>query len=146
MWILYVLFLPPISLSPSPEAWPWQQQQRPWQEPAGAKTLRKGNIPPQFDQSLLLLSSASRPKIGAGTEVHRVRSVSGHKIKGETIGNWKILRRLWREEALFLNFTGKSHKVMYEILGSPVGCVFLGLFSISAALRTELIYNQPGSR
>lgn len=84
--------------------------------------------------------------MGAGTEVHRMRSLSGYKIKGETIGNWKILRRLWREEALFLNFTGKSHKVIYEILGSPVGCVFLGLFGISATLRTELIYNQPGSR
>lgn len=84
--------------------------------------------------------------MGAGTEVHRVKSLSGHKIKRETIGNWKILRRLWREEALFLNIIGKSQKVVYEILGSPLGCVFMGLFSVSVTLRTELIYNQPGSR
>lgn len=114
-------------------------------EPAGAKTLGKGTFPPQFDQSYCL-SSATWPKMGAGIEVHRVRSLSGHKIKGETLGNWKIQRRVWREEALFLNFIGKSHKVVHEILGSPLGCMFTGLFSVSVALRTELIYNRPGSR
>lgn len=109
------------------------------------KLWGKGTFLPSLTNPYCL-SSATWPKMGAGIEVHRVRSLSGHKIKGETLGNWKIQRRVWREEALFLNFIGKSHKVVHEILGSPLGCMFTGLFSVSVTLRTELIYNRPGSR